>query len=250
MTSLIGQNLPKAFPRHLSAFSLGRSKLHMALSVGTLICFCAAGVTVLMSWASAARTTGYVYDLNSAFVARRKLPEVAEILQLTNAKTINIFAHSMGTLLTMEGIVNASQTGRLKNVNRVDNILLASPDIDIDLFRTQMEVIPQIVKNKIFILTSDDDSALKASRRVAGGVPRVGLADAEALEKEFGVVVIDLSEIENSGSGSHSKFTGSPEVVQLIGLGLNSTDQFGQSAAPPIERVTGVFELSPNDFCQ
>lgn len=194
------------------------------------------GVTVLMSWASSARTTGYVYDLNSAFVARRKLPEIGRILQRTDATGINIFAHSMGTLLTMEGIVNASQTGRAKNITKVDNIMLASPDIDIDLFRTQIEVLPKSITDKIFILTSDDDSALRASRRVAGGVPRVGSADAEELE-EFGVVVIDLSDIENSGSGSHSKFTGSPEVVQLIGVGLNSTEEFGSSAAPTIEKV-------------
>lgn len=195
------------------------------------------GVTVLMSWASAARTTGYVYDLNSAFVARRKLPEIARILERTDANTLNIFAHSMGTLLTMEGIASASQTGRISNIAIVDNIMLASPDIDIDLFRTQMEVIPQSIKDKIYILTSQDDRALKASRRVAGGIPRVGLTDAEALEEEFGVVVIDLSEIDDSGTNSHSKFASSPEVVQLIGFGLNSTDDFGQSTAPPIERV-------------
>ncbi len=195
------------------------------------------GVPVLMSWASAAKTTGYVYDLNSALVARQKLPEIAGILQKTNARSVDVVAHSMGSLLTMEGIVNSVQTGRARGITRVDNIMLASPDIDIDLFRSQMEIIPQSITERIFILTSEDDGALKTSRRVAGGIPRVGASDAQELEEEFGVLVIDLSEIENSDSGSHSKFTGSPEVVQLIGLGLNSASRFGTSAAPPIERI-------------
>ena len=195
------------------------------------------GVPVLMSWASAAATTGYVYDLNSALIARKKIPEIASILQKTNAKSVNVFAHSMGTLLTMEGIVNSVETGRARGITRVENIMLASPDIDIDLFRSQMEVIPQSIRQRMFILTSEDDSALNASRRVAGGIPRVGSSDAEALEEEFGVVVIDLSDIENSDSGSHSKFAGSPEVVQLIGQGLNTASRFGTSAAPPFERI-------------
>lgn len=195
------------------------------------------GVPVLMSWASSAQTTGYVYDLNSTLIARSKLPEIASVLQQTNATSVNIFAHSMGCLLTMEGIVNSVETGRARGITKVENIMLASPDIDIDLFRSHMEAIPQSITEKIFILTSEDDSALKFSRRLAGGIPRVGASDAEELEKEFGVLVIDLSDIENSDSGSHSKFTGSPEVVQLIGLGLNSASRFGTSSAPPIERI-------------
>ncbi len=195
------------------------------------------GVPVLMSWASSAQTTGYVYDLNSTLIARSKLPEIASVLQQTNATSVNIFAHSMGCLLTMEGIVNSVETGRARGITKVENIMLASPDIDIDLFRSHMEAIPQSITEKIFILTSEDDSALKFSRRLAGGIPRVGASDAEELEIEFGVLVIDLSDIENSDSGSHSKFTGSPEVVQLIGLGLNSASRFGTSSAPPIERI-------------
>jgi esterase/lipase superfamily enzyme len=51
------------------------------------------------------------------------------------------------------------------------------------------------------------------------------------------VTVIDLSEISDSSSGSHSKFTGSPEVVQLLGAGLNNAGRFDRGSAPGLDRL-------------
>lgn len=187
------------------------------------------GVPVLFTWASAAKASRYVYDLNSALIARGKIKELASVIAQTRATDIDVFAHSMGGLLTMEGLVDGQQEGRLGRRKNIDHIVLASPDIDIDLFRTQLQQLPPSIVEKIFVLVSKDDKALRFSRLIAGGVPRVGAADAASLE-ELGVVVIDLSEIDNSSSGSHSKFAGSPEVVQLIGVGLNSAGRFGETS--------------------
>lgn len=194
------------------------------------------GVPVLFTWASAARAPRYVYDLNSALVARGKLKELADILAKTRAKDVDIFAHSMGTFLTMEGLVDAAQEGRLGTRANITNIMLASPDIDIDLFRTQLAQLPRPVIEKIYLLVSADDAALRFSRRIAGGVPRVGAADTAELE-DLGVTVIDLSQIKDSSSGSHSKFAGSPEVVQLIGAGLNSAGRFGDTPTPALTKL-------------
>jgi esterase/lipase superfamily enzyme len=201
------------------------------------------GVPVLFTWASAARAPRYVYDLNSALVARSKLPELAAILSKTNATDLDIFAHSMGTFLTMEGLVDAQQEGRLGTRNSVDSIMLAAPDIDIDLFRTQLAQLPRPIVERIFLLVSADDPALRFSRRIAGGVPRVGAADTAELEG-LGLTVIDLSEVSDSSSGSHSKFAGSPEVVQLIGAGLNSTAKFGESQSPALGKLLGSLPIT------
>ncbi len=194
------------------------------------------GVPVLFTWASAARATRYVYDLNSALVARGKLKEMSDILALTKAGSVDIFAHSMGALLTMEGLVEAQKAGRLGSRKTISHIMLASPDIDIDLFRTEIAQLPESVRSRMYLFVSKNDGALRLSRRIAGGVPRVGASDAAELEK-FGVTVIDLSEIADSASGSHSKFAGSPEVVQLIGAGLNSAGTFGESSTPALGRL-------------
>jgi esterase/lipase superfamily enzyme len=194
------------------------------------------GVPILFTWASAAQVPRYVYDLNSALVARVKQKEVAAILSRTRAEKVDILAHSMGTFLLMEGLVDAQLAGRINPGQRIDQIVLASPDIDIDLFRTQIGLLPQSVVDRISILVSKDDGALNISRRLAGGVDRVGAADADELD-ELGVTVIDLSQIEDSNSGSHSKFAGSPEVVQLIGAALNAGAEIDSGEAPPLERL-------------
>ena len=183
------------------------------------------GVPVLFSWASAAQPIKYVYDMNSALAARPQLEEGARILTKTKAKGANVFAHSMGAMLTMEVIVAAELQGGFNKTGRVKNVMLAAPDIDIDVFRSQMSRIKK-QKQNLFVLVSKDDSALSFSRRISGGVNRVGSADAEELA-EFGVTVIDLSEIDDSASGSHNKFAGSPDVVKLIGQGLNDANRFG-----------------------
>jgi len=182
------------------------------------------GVAVLFDWASAAKLTRYVYDLNSALIARPQINEIGNILARTNAEGYSVFAHSMGGFLMMEAVKDQVAKGRFNSANRLRNIILASPDIDIDLFRAQLKEI-EISKDFLFVLISEDDSALRTSRRIAGGVPRVGATDATELA-ELGVVAIDLSQVNDSASGSHSKFAGSPEVVQLLGRGLNNAGTF------------------------
>ncbi len=189
------------------------------------------GVPVLFTWASAARAPRYVYDLNSALVARTKLKQAAAILSATRATSVDVFAHSMGTFLAMEGFVEAANTGRLDPNGRIATVILASPDIDIDLFRSQLAQLPERFRRKMFLLVSADDGALRVSRLIAGGVPRVGAADTGELE-QLGVTVIDLSKIDDSSAGSHAKFAGSPEVVQLIGAGLKTAGRFGDMDTP------------------
>lgn len=195
------------------------------------------GVPVLFTWASAASASRYVYDLNSALVARARIKDVTSILARTGAESVELFAHSMGSFLTMEGLVDGAQTGRLeRRASSINHIVLASPDIDLDLFRTQLGELPPSIREKMYLLVSADDGALRASRLIAGGVPRVGAADAEELEK-LGVTVIDLSQIEDSSSGSHAKFAGSPEVVQLLGQGLNRVGRFGNQTTPGLDQI-------------
>jgi esterase/lipase superfamily enzyme len=137
----------------------------------------------------------------------------------------------------MEGLVDGAQTGRLdRRAVSINHIILASPDIDLDLFRAQLGQLPPGIREKMYLLVSKDDGALRASRLIAGGVPRVGAANAEELEK-LGVTVIDLSEIEDSSSGSHAKFAGSPEVVRLLGAGLNSVGRFGEQNTPALNQI-------------
>jgi esterase/lipase superfamily enzyme len=67
---------------------------------------------------------------------------------------------------------------------------------------------------------------LAVSRKIAGGIDRVGDAQAARLAS-MGVTVIDLSQVNDRSSLNHTKFADSPEMVQLIGRRLNAGDQLG-----------------------
>ncbi len=194
------------------------------------------GVPILFTWASAAKPSRYVYDLNSTLVAREKIKEIADIMARSKPESADIFAHSMGTFLTMEGLLDLQQAGTLGTRGEIGLIMLAAPDIDLDVFRTQLRQLSPAIRKKMYVLVSKDDKALRLSSRIAGGVPRVGAANTDELEA-LGVTVIDLSKIEDSASGSHSKYAGSPEVVQLIGAGLNSGHNFDQDNTPAIQKI-------------
>jgi len=199
------------------------------------------GVPLLFTWASSANTLKYVYDVNSALVARDDLVSMLDTIELSAVEGYDIVAHSMGTFLVMEASRQVMMTTGLNASGKVRNVILAAPDIDVDLFKKQIELIPEDQRN-IVVLVSNDDKALRASQRVAGGVSRVGLSQVEQLT-ELGVLAIDLSEADEPGTLSHSKFKNSPEVVQIIGNSINSNESFstgprlglGQALAVTVE---------------
>ena len=197
------------------------------------------GIPVLFSWASAAKVSHYVYDLNSALIARPKLIAFSHLLLTSNAAGFDVFAHSMGSMLVVEALVQTNLAGNSRRLGRLDNLMLAAPDIDLDLFKSQLSQLSS-ADHAMFVFVSADDKALGFSRRISGGVERVGSADAAELA-DLGVTVIDLSKIEDSTSGTHSKFAGSPEVVQLIGNSLKENNYNKASTQPSlVEFLSGV----------
>jgi esterase/lipase superfamily enzyme len=121
--------------------------------------------------------------------------------------------------------------------------VLASPDIDIDVFRRQFtEMGPK--RPHFAILTSKNDKALEVSGWLSGGVKRLGGSDLRPyapLFNELGVSVIDTSAIATNDPLGHNAFADSPEIVRLLGRRLagqsldggqaSAADQIGVSAA-------------------
>lgn len=182
-----------------------------------------AGVPILYTWASQAKLTGYVYDINSALIARDFLERVPGLLVDSPVEGLDVVAHSMGNFLTMEAIRGSSSRGGLNKSGKLRNVILASPDIDIDLFISQLRNIPREDRN-FFVLTSSDDRALATSRLIARR-PRLGQLPADSLSK-LGVNVIDLSQVQDTSSIHHNKFADAPEIVQLLGDRVLAGDSF------------------------
>lgn len=173
------------------------------------------GVPVLFTWASRGDVRDYVYDLNSASIARDELQETLEDIAASGATQIHILGHSMGTWLVMETLRQMSPAQRQK----LDHVILAAPDIDLDVFKDQMRRIGKL-KNPLVLLLSRDDQALDVSRFIAGGKARVGGYDDDADLAKLGAVVIDLTEIKGPDSINHSKFAAfavvAPQLMDVL----------------------------------
>ncbi len=189
------------------------------------------GVPVLFSWASAGKLPDYVYDINSALAARSALIAASDAMIKTDARSINLVAHSMGNLLTVEAMKEARLQNRFDSSGKLRNVVLASADIDVDVFAEQMSAFDPS-ERKFYLLISEDDKALGVSRFLARGVNRVGDADVNQLEA-LGVTVIDLTSVQDTASNNHSKFADSPEVVQIIGGEILKGDSLHTAPTDP-----------------
>ncbi|WP_336798886.1 alpha/beta hydrolase [Kaistia sp. MMO-174] len=177
---------------------------------------------ILFSWPSRGNIFDYNYDRESANYSRSELATVIRAAASSPAVSdVTIMAHSMGGWLAVEAVRQiALQDGRVPA--KVSNLILASPDLDIDVFRKQvLEMGPQ--RPHITLFVSQNDRALRLSRLLSGRMTRLGAVDItkepylSQMESATGITVLDLTALQNGDRLNHSKFATSPEVVQLMG---------------------------------
>jgi esterase/lipase superfamily enzyme len=172
------------------------------------------GATGLFTWPSAASTLSYVADREAAMWSRDALEDLLTAIAKTpSGGRIHIVAHSMGTLLTLETLRMVRASAGESAMERIGAVVLAAPDIDIDLFARGLERLGSDAK-KITVISSTNDRALAMSSRLAGGIIRAGAADRERLEA-LGVRVADASEF-GGGIINHDLFLSNPEVQQVV----------------------------------
>ncbi|MCZ8184332.1 MAG: alpha/beta hydrolase [Beijerinckiaceae bacterium] len=168
------------------------------------------GKMVLFAWPSQGQLTGYLTDRDASTYSRQYLAElIGMAAQGRRSGDLSILAHSMGTWLTVETVRDLRLAGRWAGLPK-PKVTLAAPDIDIDVFRTQMQAIGPL-DPPMTVLTSPDDRALKASSRLAGGYQRVGameVKDPRLLEiaRQARLRVVDISALDSGDSFRHDRF--------------------------------------------
>ncbi|ALA16663.1 MULTISPECIES: alpha/beta hydrolase [unclassified Chelatococcus] len=190
-------------------------------------------VPVLFTWPSRASILAYGYDRESSTYSRDALETLLTALARDPAVgEISVLAHSMGNWVTLEALRQmAIRNGRV--APKIRNVMLAAPDVDVDVFRTQLAAI-RAPRPNVTLFVSQDDRALAVSRRIWGSSARLGAIDPEMepyhtdLPRD-GITVIDLTKLQTGDRLNHGKFAESPEVVQIIGqrlvAGQTMTDQ-------------------------
>jgi esterase/lipase superfamily enzyme len=174
-----------------------------------------AGEPLLFSWPSKAQLLDYGYDRESALYSRDGLEEtLIALLGDGGVARLHVVAHSMGALLTLETLRQMWARHGDLFAPRLGSIVLASADVDLDLFTASLQRLRSLT-GKITVISSTGDRALEASRRLAGGVARAGAASREQLEG-LGVRVVDATDHGGWSLVRHDLFLSDPDVRQVI----------------------------------
>ena len=112
------------------------------------------------------------------------------------------------------------------------SVLLVAPDVDVDVFRTEIQRMGT-PRPRFALFLSQDDQALKLSRSIWGGVSRIGEVnpEEEPYRSEFereGIMVFDLTHLKGD---AHSRaFEDVTTVMGMIRQRLASGQQMADPA--------------------
>ena len=140
--------------------------------------------------------------------------------------------------MTVDAIRQIKISGDTTGASKVGAVILAAPDIDLDVFKAEMKRIGRLRK-PFFIVVSKDDQALRFSRFIAGDRPRLG-ADSNVQElAALGAIVIDLSTLKGDDPLNHGKFAQlasvAPELERVLREGIAAD----KGSVPKNQRALG-----------
>ena len=171
------------------------------------------GVPYMYSWPSVGGVLSYEYDQNSARLSRTYLREFLEkVTKESGAKDVHIVAHSMGNSPLLEVLRELNQKSDEDKVANINQIILAAPDVDRDVFEGLAKEIRGLGKG-MTLYVSSSDIALKASRIYsstirAGDVPEQGPIIIKGMD------TIDVSKVSTSWfSLNHSIYADSGKIL-------------------------------------
>ncbi|WP_341366530.1 alpha/beta hydrolase [Yoonia sp. BS5-3] len=169
----------------------------------------------MFSWPSAGTGGAYIYDRDSVLFARDGLAAMLTQIARRTGKDINLLAHSMGAMLSMEAMRQLAIAGDQDVLQRIDVVTFLSPDIDPDVFRMQANAIGTLPQPFV-ILTSRSDKALRISSLLAGGRAKVGSIESAEDVADLGVTFIDFTNVSDGQHMDHMVALTSPEAIRIL----------------------------------
>jgi esterase/lipase superfamily enzyme len=168
------------------------------------------GVPAFYSWPSQGTLTKYKDDEKNVEWTQSHLQKfLGDFVNRTAATNVYLIAHSMGTrALTKAFTALAAQQPEIRT--KVRALILAAPDIDAEVFRT--EIAPQFVSRPplITLYSSSADLALAASKQFHGAA-RLGDSGAGLVVIQ-GMDTIDASAVDTSLLG-HSYYAENRSIL-------------------------------------
>ncbi len=157
------------------------------------------GAPIFYSWPSRGTLQGYAADEESIQWSTEHIKNfIKEVAALTNAQTIHLIAHSMGNRGLTEALIELSGELQTAQRQKINQIVLAAPDINATIFKEQ--IAPRIVPlgQQITLYASSRDVALFISK-LFHDFPRAGEAGSNIVLVD-GIQTIDASSVNSVNS--------------------------------------------------
>lgn len=221
-------------------------------------------VPILYTWPAGHRGLfGYVYDRESGEFTLYHLKQLFQMLaSMPEIKKINIIAHSRGTDVVLstlrELFIEARATGQDPRVQfRIDNLILAAPDIDYHVARQRVhaERIGAGV-GQLNIYTSESDKAIDIAERFLGSETRLGKAQADEYSEDRkrllsalpNMHIIDVDYVRGRDRYRHAYFRKSPAASSDVVLTLRYGRKPGAEHGRPLIHQGHNFWLLTDDY--
>jgi esterase/lipase superfamily enzyme len=199
-------------------------------------------VPVLFTWPSAGELLAYGYDRDSSTYSRDALERTLDYLVADRSVgEISILAHSMGNWVTLEALRQMAIRNRAISP-KIKNVMLADADVDIDVFRTQLNAMGQ-KRPSLTVFIADDDKALAVSKVLWGSKARLGdfnpnNAAYDKYMKQNRIDVVNMTDIRTKGWIDHGIYADSPRIIQQIGQQLATGQPITDGRISPIESLS------------
>ncbi len=208
------------------------------------------GAFVSYAWPSRANPLGYEYDRDSALFARDGLADLLEAVGNAGDPEIILVAHSMGSALVMETLrqLEIAQPGWAGR--HIRGVILMSPDINVDVFRSQIKRI-KVVPDPFVVIVSRKDAVLRLSSRLRGQKTQLGNIQNIEDVSDLPITLLDVSEFSDRRSGNHFVAGSSPALIQLLRRSSDLDREFlrgraGTTITLPGQRRVVARKLTPS----
>jgi esterase/lipase superfamily enzyme len=171
------------------------------------------GAPIFYSWPSQARVLEYTRDEQEVEWTQAHLQHfLQDVVARSEAQNIYLVAHSMGNRALTRAFAQLV-ADKPELAARVTELILTAPDIDADVFKTQ--IAPKLVQlgTPVTLYASSEDEALNVSKEVHGA-PRAGDA-GDGIVILAGMETIDASLVDSSLVG-HSYYAENKSVIADI----------------------------------
>jgi esterase/lipase superfamily enzyme len=153
------------------------------------------GITAFFSWPSRASPAEYVADGSAIDASERQLKQFLKVLSANpEVRRLDILAHSMGNRALIRIVSELRADATIKPIR---NIILAAPDVDLDVFKQLAVDYPKLSTGRTTLYVSSKDRAVRASE-IINDYPRAGYAPpmvvlngidtVEASSVDFGLI--------------------------------------------------------------